>query len=369
MESALQLVSWETCLLEPVPDRELEAYARRKFGMPYPLIRYFTAVPWVAHAMLDLHPEFGLLTRIDQQMSDLVSMVVSQGNSCRFCYAAFRMLLWSQGMSPARIQKIEFDLSRADLEPRTLAAIAFGRSQSRNGPAGAREARRSLLEAGFDEGELREVAYAAGATDFSNRLHTIPAIPATPIERMPQQWHMRLMRPLIGRLLARARFRGAPQPPPEPPSHPYGRLVMAFAGSPIAPAFARTFDEMWSSPLLPRRAKLLMFAIVARGLDCRLFNDELRQALIDEGLPGAAQDQVLTHLDAPQLDTLERMIVPFARETIWYEPAAVQRRARSLRERLPAAQCLEAIGVSSLANWVCRMSASVLPETRAIADA
>ena len=52
--------------------------------------------------------------------------------------------------------------------------------------------------------------------------------------------------------------------------------------------------------------------------------------------------------------------MPFARETIWYEPAPLQRRARILRARLSSAQFLEAVGVAAIANGLCRMGATVL---------
>jgi hypothetical protein len=51
--------------------------------------------------------------------------------------------------------------------------------------------------------------------------------------------------------------------------------------------------------------------------------------------------------------------VPFARETIWYEPAPLQRRARGVRDQLSPTQFLEAIGVLSLANGLCRLGAIV----------
>jgi AhpD family alkylhydroperoxidase len=165
-------------------------------GIPNPAIRYFSAVPWLARAMVDLRPEYGLLVHLDADVADLVALAVSQENSCRFCYAAVRMLLWALGMSWARIQRL-----------------------------------------------------------------------ATPLDRVPPA--------------------------------PYGGLVTAFAGSPIAPA---------------RRCS----------------------------------------------DDLERLTVPFARETIWYEPDQLQRRARVLRDRLSPPQFLEAIGVASLANGLCRMGAMVL---------
>ena len=143
------------------------------------------------------------------------------------------------------------------------------------------------------------------------------------------------------------------------PAYPYARLVTAYAGSPIAPVLARTLDEMWASPHLTRRCKLLMFAVVARGLACEVCALEVGAALRAEGLPEAALAQILTHLDAPELEPIERLLVPFARETIWYEPEAVQRRARALRDRLSAPQLVEAIGVAALANGLCRMSAMV----------
>jgi hypothetical protein len=44
------------------------------------------------------------------------------------------------------------------------------------------------------------------------------------------------------------------------------------------------------------------------------------------------------------------------RETIWYQPAPVQRRGRALREELSGAQLLETVGTAALANMVCRVS-------------
>jgi alkylhydroperoxidase family enzyme len=353
-------IAWESCLIEPHRDRALETYARRRLGIPNPAILYFASVPWLARALIDLHPEFGLLMHLDQNVADLATLVVSQENSCRFCYAAVRALLWGQGMSRARIRRMEQDLTRAELPPRTVAALAFGRRQSRSGPQGAHDAREVLRRAGFGADEMKEIAYAVAVTDFSNRAHTIPAIPARPLERLPDQLHMRLLRPLISRVLQRHRSRGRATPLDRVPSYPYAGLVRAFAGSPIAPALGRTIEGMWASPHLTRRCKLLMLAVVARGLGCQACEREMGEALQREGLPAAALIQVLTHLDAPDLDAVERLLVCFARETIWYEPAPMQRRARALRDCLSGPQLVEAIGVAALANGLCRMGAMVL---------
>lgn len=359
MTSALEHVAWETCLVEPQPDRGLDSYARRKTGIPVPSIRYFTPAPWLARALVDLHPEYGLLMHLDQNLADLLTLIVSQENSCRFCYAAQRALLWSQGMSEARIQRLEQEMS-AGLGPRAAAAVAFGRSQSRAGPAAAREAREALLSAGFAPEEMKEIVYIVAATDFFNRAYTIPAIPVRPMERIPEQLLSRLFRPLIGRILERHRLRGQSTPLARGPAYPYAGLIEHYAGSPIAPVLGRTIEEMWASPHLTRRCKLLIFAVIARGLGCEPCGVEMGKALEQEGLGEAALGRILTHLDAPQLDETERLLVRFARETIWYDPAALQRRARSLRDRLSPAQLIEVVGVTSLANGVCRMAAMVM---------
>lgn len=247
--------------------------------------------------MVELHPEYGLLQRLDHGVADLVSLIVSQDNSCRFCCSAVRTLLWAQGMSTARIDRLEQDLARGDLPQRTRAAIAFGRAQSRSGPPAANAACEALRAAGVDNDELKEIAYAVAVTDFNNRVSTIPAISTRPLE------------------------------------------------------------GMWASEHLTRRCKLLMLAVIARGLSCDGCARDLAPALAAEGLDGAPLDRILTHLDGPELDDVERRLVPFARETIWYEPARIQRRARALRQVLSEPQFVEAIGVAALGNGLCRMGA------------
>ena len=121
----------------------------------------------------------------------------------------------------------------------------------------------------------------------------------------------------------------------------------------------RTLAETWASPHLNRRCKLLVLAVVARGLACEACELDVGEALQAEGLKEATLSRILTHLNDPELDPVERLLVPFARETIWYEPALVQRRARGLRDHLSSPQILEAIGVAALANGFCRMGAMV----------
>src|SRR5262249_18391226 len=205
---------------------------------------------------------------------------------------------------------LEQDLTRADLPPRTMAAIAFGRSQSRSGPAGAPAAREALLRAGFGADEMKEIAYNVAVMDFLNRSHTILATPAPPMERMPDQLQGRLLRPLINRIMKGHRFRGQAAPLDRVPDYPYARLVRAFPGSPIAPTLGRTLEEMWASPHLTRRCKLLMLAVVARGLGCEGGGQEVGAALRAGGLPPGAPAQSPTPPGPPARPPPERPLRP-----------------------------------------------------------
>ena len=356
---ALKDVTWESCLIAPTHDRELESYAQARLGVPFPTVRYFTPLPWLARAMVDVHPEFGLQMHLDLALGDLIQLVVSQENSCRYCYAAVRAMLRIQGMSEERIRAIEGNLVRTDLKPSEAASLAFAWALSRSTLATASAAKQALLDTGVSVAEMKEIAFVAAIINFTNRAATTPAIPPYQFESAPEQLYVRLLRPFIARLLRRKRRRGEATPLDNVLSYPFAPIVDAFAGSPIAPVLAKALAEMWASQVLSRRCKLLMFAVVAHGLGCEACANEASRALLKEGFPEEALKNVLTHLDAPELDPIERLLVPFTRETIWYEPAALQRRARALRDQLTPLQFLEAIGVASLANGLCRLGAMV----------
>jgi hypothetical protein len=116
---------------------------------------------------------------------------------------------------------------------------------------------------------------------------------------------------------------------------------------------------MWASTILERRCKLLMIAVVTHGLVCGICAPEILGSLKEVGLDEPSADKILTHLDGPKLEQMERQLLAFARETIWYEPHAVQRSAGALRRNLSGPQLVEAVGVLALANGLCRMGATV----------
>lgn len=110
-------------------------------------------------------------------------------------------------------------------------------------------------------------------------------------------------------------------------------------------------------PLLPSRAKALTFAIVGKALGCEQSQLEARRLLAGEGLGPAEASEILANLSSPLLDPVEASLVTFARETVWYQPAQIQRKARHLSDAIGQARFLEAAGLAALANAVCRLGA------------
>ncbi|HEV8647379.1 MAG TPA: carboxymuconolactone decarboxylase family protein [Burkholderiales bacterium] len=359
MASPLLDVSWDQCLLEPAPDRQAEAALRRETGAAPGWIRYFLSCPWLPRAAIHLGIGNKLLVHLDFPTADLIALVVSQENSCRYCYAVTRMQLRMLGMSEERMQQLEQRLASGDLDPKAAAAVRFARRMSRSTPLVTPEDLEPLRAAGYSDAEIREIAFVVACIAFFNRISTIPALPPHSWEQLADRWFMRLFRPLVARMIRGWRKHGRPTSFARPPEGPFAGLLLLFEGSPIGPALASTLDDLWASPILGRHCKALMFAVVGRGLGCQSSRDEVTRVLEAEGLAPADAEQILAHLGGPGMDTDETALLAFARDTIWYEPIQIQRRARELRERLSAAQFVEALGVVALANSLCRLCAAL----------
>lgn len=357
MKSGMLGIEWAPCLLEPKPDRDLEAFARRELGIVPPDLAYLTPCSWLARAAVTFHQR--LASRLDPHLADAIALVVSHENSCRFCYATVRALLRIQGMSETRVQELEARLDGGLNEPRMAAAIAFARQMARSAPLTDARDRERLEKAGTTAEEFREIAFVVAYMTFGNRVTTIPAIPPFSLEQGPSSWRFPFTRPFVARALG-AFLRGDVKPePPTKPLH-FARLIAVYDGSPIASGLARLINDAWTSPILGQRAKALIFGIVARGLGCSVARAEADAMLAEAGVARRTSEAALDHLRAPELEETENVLLAFARDTIWYQPAGIQRRARAVRDRLTRPEFVEAVGVCALANALGRLCPAVL---------
>jgi alkylhydroperoxidase family enzyme len=99
--------------------------------------------------------------------------------------------------------------------------------------------------------------------------------------------------------------------------------------------------------------------VVGRALGCDRIVAEASAIAVSDGASEPWVADVVDHLSAPELTPQEAILVPFARETVWYEAPRIQERARQLSEALTQEELVEAIGVLSVANAVCRLAAAV----------
>jgi alkylhydroperoxidase family enzyme len=353
--SELRDIEW----LDPLPDRdsspELERFYKAEVGFAPPYIQLFASCPWIQHADIDLDITFASAEITD--MFDLIYLVISRDNSCRFCYGNSRLLMRMSGVSDKRIRTLEEDVEMARLEPKMRLALEYTRRVSRSNPAPDHTDRKQLREAGYSESAVRELAFAATDVVFHNRYSTLLALPPRFQERVSRTPLVHLLKLRMRKLFQRLEAPGRATPLPEEfKAGPYSNVVVALDGLPHAPVLRKILDEAWASPNLPPRTKALIFAVVARALESAAAEREARRLLAAEGIDERQVDEILAHLGSAELDGTENQILPYVRETIRYQPAVIQRRGRGLRKQLSNAQLLETVGFAALANMVCRLA-------------
>lgn len=349
-------VEWESPLLDPVKNAAAERFLRREIGTVPSGACYFLDSPWLTSALAAFDLRALPLMHVSRTLMGLLALVVSQDNSCRYCYAETRGLMRILGFSEQRIEQLEENLQTADLSRRDKLGLEFARRVSRADPPATRSDAQALIDEGYSLDEVKELVVLAAVTVFFNRVATLPALPPEPAERLPQLWYFRLLRPAMALMLSRATVPARRQSlTPQQRCGPFAPFVNVLDPLPVAARLRRVIDDALQETALTRRAKTLAFAVVARSLGCATSQAEVMDMLAAEGLDAEHSQRILRDLASPQLDAIENAILPFARDTVWYRPVQVQRRAREIRGRLDREQFVELIGTSALANAVCRL--------------
>ena len=351
--AALPEVEWSDCLIPtgPVP-REMTSEVRRVVGALPGWVPRLAPSPWIVRVFCDAigRPS----AYLEPAFCGLVNLVVSQDNSCRYCYGAQRAVMKILGYRDEYVDRLVRDFHVVDLAPAERAGLDYARRLSRADPRPGKGERETVVRAGLEQRAVSEIAALVALATFNNRVATLLALPPDPIESFVRAPLFRVIRPLVAR-----RMRPRPRPPerpPQPNDGPLAAIVNALGDSPAAGVIRRMIDGAWSSPVLPRRTRALLLAVVARALGCMYSEGEAGRLLAAEGLEAADVDEILTHLGSPRLDPREARLVPFARETVRYQPAVIQRRVRETCEGMSREETLETIGTVALANALCRLS-------------
>jgi alkylhydroperoxidase family enzyme len=354
--SLMREVEWEACLVEPRIDPAFERRFRREVGRRGGAVGYLSGNPWIDDTIVSFSKAFFEKVSISADLTGLVGLIVSQDNSCRFCFAETRAMLRILGMPQTHISRLEHDLLTEEFDDRERAALEFARRLSRANPLPSESDLDRIRVVGYDEVQMLELASIVGLFVFFNRLTTVFALPPHGYEQLPDRWYFRIFRPLLARSLRRSLGMARPERlKPDERQGILAQVVVGLDGLPFARSLRRSLDGMWNSPLLPKRTKALVIAVVARALGCPMLEKELTELLVTEGLKSEQIAEILAHLTSSALDPVERIAIPFARETVWYEPAQIQRRGREVMKELSREQFVELVAVASIANMVCRL--------------
>lgn len=346
-------IEWDEPVFPPPPPGSmppgLAALVRSAFAYVPPWTESLRWCPWVLEMSLN-----GILIRpvhLDGNFIALLRLVVSQDNSCRYCYGNSRTFLRILGYSEDFIRTLEHDLMAADLDPPQRAALDYARLVSRANPHPGDSHRAALVKLGYTEAAVAEIAAFAALWVMETRLAILGAIAPHPLETIADRWWARMARPLVAGMLRR-RSRSIPLAVVDPARRvvAFDDLIGALGDLPIAANLRKIVDAAFSEGPLPRRTRVVLTAVICRALGCQATEGQLGSLLAAGDPDRAAIDTMVTHLDADWLDERERLLVPIAREAARsQQPRVIQRRMHELRAQLPAAELIDFVGVVSFA--------------------
>jgi AhpD family alkylhydroperoxidase len=353
MAQLLGEIEWGAALVPPVVVPEWEAEAKQRFAGSSDYLRRVAPVPWLRRtcAMWQLYP----IQHVPLRLADLIFLVVSQENSCRYCYGAARAHLRILGYSERAIGQIERELQLAELDEKDQTFLRFCRQLARSNPRPAQAERDEMLSAGFSREQIAEAAFLVADHSFHNRVATfIAAPPVLVYERLGHSWLGRALRPILA--VANRKSVSVPAGAPEQPDAVFQRVLRPLGNLPAAYMLREALAAAFDSPILSRRIKVLVFAVVARILECRFCFPEALRLLEREGFTPAEAEACLSSLASDRLDASEAALLQWARETVRSQPLVIQKRTRELFDRIGAHATLEAVGVAALANSTVRIA-------------
>lgn len=158
---------------DELPDEVLELWrpSREKLGFVPNVLRLFALRPshllaWNAHYEEAMKGDSGL-TKAEREM---IAVVVSVANRCRYCIAAHSAALRKLTKDPALADAIASGHTEAPVEPRVKAMLDYALKLTLR-PAAVEEADvEALREAGWRDEDVMDIAEVTALFNFSNRM-------------------------------------------------------------------------------------------------------------------------------------------------------------------------------------------------------
>jgi AhpD family alkylhydroperoxidase len=358
MATPLSVMPWDECLLAPVKDRNIESWLRTEAGTAPEWTRYVLSSPWFARLAVHLDYDDRKVAALDNDLAMRVLLVVSQENSCRYCYAMVRMMLRLHGLNETRMRELESRLLLVrELPPDVAAAVRFARILNRGNPLDSAAEYQTLIRSGFRDEQILQLVWLILCMGVMNRLITTIAPAPAFLESASSHWALDIVRPLAGWVMARlprARLMKEPEEAVLPFLQP---LQKRYAGTLVEPVVRLALKGLWEESPLSIREKLLIFATVTEGIDCDPCRVEVNRLAAEAGIDPVDLKLMVSHLEKSGLSLRERLMLEYARESLWYEPQRLQRRAKAVHAQTGRTDLVEMLAVVALANMLVRMSA------------
>jgi len=353
MAQLMNEIEWSEPILPTVKDPEWESEVKAEMGAVPDLLTRVSRSNWLRSACLKW--ERLPVKEMPVRLKDIGALVTAQENACRYCYGAARSQMRVFGYSEKMINHIEREMQLAELDEKDRSFIQFCRNLARSNPRPAKADRDKLIRLGFTPLAVSEMAFLITNHCFYNRVATfIACTPMHKFEKLAKSFLGRIIRPLLARKL-----RGLALSKIEPlpaATKSFTPVVQTLSGLPGAALLNEALEGAFSSPVLSQELKILMFAVVARSLECDFCQTETRNMSIAQGFTEAEFDTSLSSLTSPRLNAPETKILSWTRETVHFKTSAIQKRTRALAREVEEVVLLEAIGVAALANSIVRLA-------------
>jgi alkylhydroperoxidase family enzyme len=354
MPALLNEIEWGEPILPEVEDKEWRAQVKSELdGVVTDFLMIVSPSGWLRLACLRW-PRYQV-TQFPQRLADIATLVTAQENACRYCYGIARSQLKLFGYSEKSINRIELGLHLAELDEKERAFIQFCRNLAKSSPRPPKRERQRLVDLGFSELAVAEMAFYIANHCFLNRTATFLSCPLfNRLERVSDSFIGKLFRPFIEKRI-RKTFWNDNEPLPEDTSN-FSGVVQALKGLPAAKIIDDAMTGAFESQILSKELKILMFAVVAKSLECQFCMSESKDLAMNLGFGEEEFENALSTLTSPRLNDVESRLFIWTRETVHFETGDIQRRIRALSMQIDNKILLEAIGVSALANTIVRLA-------------
>ena len=353
MAELMHEIEWSEPLLPQFYIPEWEKEVKAKAGSVPDIFKRVSRSVWLRETLLRW-PQYQP-REFSEKLSLICGLVTAQENTCRYCYGVGRSQMKLMGYSEKLISDIERETQLAELDTKERAFVQFCRKLSRSTPRPSRSACDKMVDLGYSEKAVAEMAFLIVNHCFTNRVSTFISIPPLAnLENLSTSFFGKIFRPLIKRRMRNMAWTSEGELDIEDSELP--GVVRALKGLPAAKAVNDTFVGAFMPSQISQELKVLMFAVVARTLACSFCEEETKHMAIQLGFKEREFEEALQALDSPRLDTHEKLLLSWTRNTIHYQNGPIQRQVRELAKQVDEVKLLEAIGIASLANSVVRLA-------------